>query len=132
LGTSPMKSSDYIIGYIVSLIPIIIIQDVLFFIVAILLGLNFSINIIFTILISIVVSIFFIALGILIGSLVSERGTGGLGSIIVQLVCFTSGMYFPKDKVGDFFAILCEILPFESCLNIVKGVLNNNYDLISI
>lgn len=30
LGTSPMKSSDYILGYILSLIPIIIIQDSLF------------------------------------------------------------------------------------------------------
>lgn len=131
LGTSPMKSSDYILGYIVSLIPIIIIQDILFFIVACLLGLSFSINIIFTILISIVVSILFIALGILIGSLVSERGTGGIGSIVVQLVCFTSGMYFPKESVGVFFAKVCELLPFESCLNIIKGILNNNLYIIS-
>ena len=132
LGTSPMKSSDYILGYILSLIPIIVIQDLLFFLVAILLGLNFSISIIFTILVSIVVSVFFISLGILIGSLVSERGTGGLGSLVVQLVCFTSGMYFPKDKVGSFFGLLCEVLPFESCLNIIKGVLNNNLNIISI
>lgn len=131
LGTSPMKSSDYILGYIISLIPIIIIQDILFFVVACLLGLNFSINIIFTILISMIVSILFIALGILIGSLVSERGTGGIGSIVVQLVCFTSGMYFPKESVGKVFAKICEILPFESCLNIIKGILNNNLDIIS-
>ena len=131
LGTSPMKSSDYILGYIVSLIPIIIIQDILFFVVACLLGLSFSINIIFTILISMIVSILFIALGILIGSLVSERGTGGIGSIVVQLVCFTSGMYFPKESVGSFFSKVCEILPFESCLNIIKGVLNNNLEIIT-
>ena len=96
-----------------------------------LLGLKFSISIIYTILISMVVSIFFISLGILIGSLVSEKGTGGIGSIIVQLVCFTSGMYFPKEMVGKGFAVICEILPFESCLNIVRCVLNNNMDMIS-
>ena len=132
LGASPMKSSDYILGYIISLIPIIILQDILFFILAIILGLSFSINIVYTIIISLIVSIFFIALGILIGSLVSERGTGGLGSVIVQLVCFTSGMYFSKELVGKGFAFICEILPFESSLNIIKGVLNNNYSLISI
>ena len=44
LGTSPMKSSDYILGYILSLIPIIIIQNILFFITACLLGLSISIN----------------------------------------------------------------------------------------
>ena len=132
LGTSPMKSSDFILGYIISLIPIIIVQDVLFFVVACLLGLTLSVNIIFTILISILISILFIALGILIGSLVSERGTGGLGSIIVQLVCFTSGMYFPKESIGKVFGVICEILPFESSLNIIKGVLNNQLNIISL
>ena len=132
LGTSPMKSSDYILGYILSIIPIIIIQDVLFFLVALLLGLNFAISIIYTIFISIIVSILFITLGILIGSSVSERGTGGLGSLVVQLVCFTSGMYFPKDQVGNVFAIICRILPFESCLNIIRGVLNSNISIISL
>lgn len=132
LGTSPMKSSDYILGYILSLIPIIIIQDILFFIVAILLGLNVSIKIIFAILVSIIVSILFITFGILIGSLVSEKASGGVGSIIIQLVCFTSGMYFPKDLIGDGFAKVCEILPFESALNIIKGILNNNSDIISV
>ena len=131
LGTSPMKSSDYILGYMLSLIPIIIMQDILFFIVACLLGLNVSINIIFTILISIVVSILFIAFGILVGSLVSEKASGGIGSIIVQLVCFTSGMYFSMDLIGKGFAKVCELLPFESALIIIKGVLNNNYDIIS-
>ena len=132
LGTSPMKPKEFILGYILSLIPIVLIQNVLFFIVAILLGLQISYSIILTLLISMLVSIFFITLGILIGSLVSEKASGGVGSVIVQLVCFTSGMYFSKDLIGSGFALVCEILPFESMLNIVKGVLNNNYSLISL
>ena len=84
LGISPMKPNEFILGYIISLIPIIIIQNILFFIVAILLGLEFSLNIILAIIVSLVISILFISLGILIGSLVSEKATGGLGSIIVQ------------------------------------------------
>jgi ABC-2 type transport system permease protein len=131
LGTSPMKSSDYILGYVVSLLPIIIIQDILFFLTAIMLGFSFSINIIYTILISLIVSIMFISLGILIGSLVSEKATGGIGSMVVQLVCFTSGMYFSKDLIGNVFAKVCEVLPFESCLNIIKGILNDNLSIIS-
>ena len=132
LGTSPMKSSEFILGYMISIIPIILIQDILFFLVAIFLGLELSINMILAILVSIVVSILFISLGILIGSLVNEKATGGLGSIIVQLVCFTSGMYFSKDLVGKVFSVICEILPFESALNIIKGVLNSNLSIISI
>ena len=127
LGTSPMKSSDYILGYILSLIPIVLIQNVLFFLTAIIMGLEFTISIIPTILVSIIISIFFISLGILIGSLVSEKGTGGLGSIVVQLVCFTSGMYFPKDSIGGIFEFICKILPFEGCLNIIQGTLHNDF-----
>ncbi len=132
LGTSPMKSRDYILGYIISLIPIILIQDVLFFIVAILLGLKITLSIFLTIIASMIVSVLFISFGILIGSLVSEKGAGGVGSVIVQLVCFTSGMYFSKDLIGKGFAFVCEILPFESTLNIVKAVLNNNFEIITL
>ena len=132
LGVSPMKYSEFILGYILSILPIVIIQSILFFIVAIILGLEFSIYIIYAILISIIVSILFISLGILIGSLVSEKATGGLGSIVVQLVCFTSGMYFSKDLVGKGFSVFCELLPFESSLNIIKAFLNNNLSLISL
>ncbi len=132
LGTSPMKSSDFILGYILSLLPIVLIQNILFFLVAIMMGLEFSINILLTILVSMVISILFISLGILIGSLVSEKGTGGLGSIIVQLVCFTSGMYFPKEVMGDIFIVICKILPFEACLNIIQGTLHNDYSNLSL
>ena len=132
LGTSPMKSSDYILGYILSLLPIVLIQNVLFFLAAIIMGLEFSISIIPTILVSMVISIFFISLGVLIGSLVSEKGTGGLGSIVVQLVCFTSGMYFPKDSIGGIFELICNILPFEACLDIIQGTLHKNFSNLTL
>lgn len=75
LGTSPMKPVEYILCYIISIIPIIIIQNVLFFILAIILGLSFSINIILAILVSIIVAILFIAIGILIGSTFTEKAS---------------------------------------------------------
>ena len=131
LGISPMKPIEYILGYVISIIPIIIMQNVLFFILAIILGLSFSINIIWAILISIIISILFIAIGIIIGSLVSEKASSGISSIIVQLVCFTSGMYFPRELLGDVFSKICEFLPFESCVIIIKGIMNNNLEIIS-
>lgn len=125
LGVSPMKSSDYILGYMLSLVPLIIIQNILFFTLAIILGLEFSINIIFTVLVSIVVGIFYIAVGVLIGSCFNEKSAPPLSSVVIQLICFTSGMYFPKEAMGKVFIIICKVLPFESSLNIVKGIMNN-------
>lgn len=132
LGVSPMKPIEYILGYMLSIIPLILIQNVLFFILAIALGLSFSINIIWAILISIVVAILFIAIGIILGSLFSEKASSGISSIVVQLVCFTSGMYFPGELLGDVFSRICEYLPFESCVTIIKGVMNANLESITI
>lgn len=130
LGASPMKPADYIFGYILALLPIVILQNILFFIAASLMGLTPSPNMIYVILISLIIAIFFITLGILIGSLVSEKATGGVGSIVVQLVCFTSGIYFPNEMVGAFFVTICKILPFESFLTITKSILNGTPELI--
>ena len=132
LGISPMKPIEYILGYMLSIIPLILIQNVLFFILAIALGLSFSINIIWAILISIVVAILFIAIGIILGSLFSEKASSGISSIVIQLVCFTSGMYFPRELLGDVFSRICEYLPFESCVTIIKGVMNANLESITI
>lgn len=131
LGISPMKSIEYILGYMLSIIPIIIIQNILFFILAIILGLSFSVNIIWAILISIIIAILFIAIGIIIGSIFTEKSSSGISSIIVQLVCFTSGMYFPKELLGESFSKVCEYLPFESCVTIIKGIMNNNLEIIT-
>lgn len=131
LAISPMKSVEYILGYILALIPIIIIQNILFYILAIIMGLSFSLNIILAILVSIIIAILFIAIGILIGSIFTEKASSGISSIIVQLVCFTSGMYFPKELLGDVFGKICEFLPFESGVTIIKGIMNNNLELIS-
>ena len=131
LGISPMKPIEYILGYTLSLIPIILIQNILFYVLACILGLNFSINIILGALVSIVISVIFIAIGIFIGSIFSEKASSGISSIIVQLVCFTSGMYFPKELLGNTFAKVCEYLPFESAVTIIKGIMNNNLELIS-
>lgn len=130
LGVSPMKSIDYILGYSISVLPIVLIQNILFFITAILLGLNFSINIIYTILVTIPISILFISLGILIGTITNEKSSSGVSSIVVQLVAFTSGMYFSTDMVGNTFSTICKILPFQSTLNITKSILNNSYNNI--
>ena len=132
LGISPMKPIEYILGYMLSIIPLILIQNVLFFILAIVLGLSFSINIIWAILISIVIAILFITIGIILGSLFSEKASSGISSIVIQFVCFTSGMYFPRELLGDVFSKICEYLPFESCVTIIKGIMNANLESITI
>ena len=130
LGISPMKSVDYILGYMLSIIPMILIQNVLFFALALILKLPFTPYILLAILISVFISIIFISLGLIIGSLVSEKASSGISSIVIQLVAFTSGMYFPLELLGNGFATVCKVLPFESCVTILKAFVNANFTLI--
>ena len=126
LCASPMKTIDYILGYTLSVFPVVILQSVLFFVMAVFLGLKFSLNIIFAIIVSVPVSTLFILLGILIGCITSEKSSSGISSIVVQLVAFTSGMYFSSDMIGRGFDIVCNMLPFKSCVNIIKGILTSS------
>ena len=130
LGISPMKSVDYILGYMLSILPMILIQNILFFALALILKLPFTPYIWLAILISVFISIIFISLGLIIGSLVSEKASSGISSIVIQLVAFTSGMYFPLELLGNGFATVCKVLPFESCVTILKAFVNANFTLI--
>lgn len=134
LSASPMRSYEYILGYFLSSLPLVVIQLVLFILLAVILGLSFSINLVYALLLGIVISLLFIAFGILLGTLVNDKSAPGISSIIVQLVAFTSGMWFPADMVGKGFNIICNILPFKSCVDILKGTINSVYDnfLLSI
>ncbi len=126
LCASPMKTRDYIIGYLLSVLPVILFQIILFFIVAIILGLSFSFGVVLSVIVSIPISFLFILLGILLGCITTEKSASGVSSIVVQLVAFTSGMYFSSEMMGEGFALLCKLLPFSHCLNVVKGALNHS------
>ena len=107
-------------------------QTILFFVLAIIMGLEFSFGIIFAVFVSIMVAIPFICIGIIIGSMFSEKSSSGISSILVQVVCFTSGMFFPVEMLGEIFKVVCQYLPFESCVTILRGVMNNNFDMIEL
>jgi ABC-2 type transport system permease protein len=128
LCASPMKIKDYIFGYTLSVLPIVLLQNVLFFVMAIALGLEFNSGIPFAIIIALPISVLFILLGIFIGCITTEKSASGVSSIVVQLVAFTSGMYFPSDMIGKGFDLVCKVLPFSNCMSVIKGVLNKSYD----
>lgn len=40
-------------------------------------------------------------------------------------------MYFPKELLGNAFGKVCEYLPFEASVTIIKGIMNNDLKIIS-
>lgn len=132
LFTSPLKSSNFIIGYILPLIIISIIQNIILFLIAILFGLEISINIVFCIIATIPIAIMFSAIGILFGSIFNDKQASGVTSVIIQVVAFTSGMWFDLNMIGGAFKTISYILPFSHCVDILKKILQSNFDNILV
>ena len=122
LYVSKARSYEFIIGYILSVIPIVLVQSILFFIIGGIFDTSlFCVGMIISILISVITSFFFISLGILFGSICSERSIGGVASIVINAQSLLSGMWFPVDGMSNGFITAMKVLPFKNAIMIVQN-----------
>ncbi len=127
LYTTPLKSSDFILGYMTPLIPIAIAQSTVCYLIAIALGLPISINIIYAILMIIPIAIFYIALGLLCGSIFNVKQVGGIcGALLTNLSAWLSGVWFDLELVGGVFGKIANILPFVHAVELERAMINGN------
>ena len=132
LYVSPARSYEFIFGYSFSLIPIAVLQSVLFLIVGGLLDATFwSVTLLFGILLGIVTSLLFIGLGILLGSLCKERSVGGVASGIIMGQSLLSGMWFPTEGIGKGMMTLMEVLPFRNATLLLQNAIGGYGDLFT-
>lgn len=113
LYTTPLTSIDFILGYMLPMLPIAIAQTLICYLFAFLLGLTISINILYAIIGSIPMAIFHIALGLLCGSFLSVEQVGGIcGAMLTNLSAWLSGVWFDLSLVGGLFEKIANWLPF--------------------
>lgn len=127
---SPLKAHNYILGYTIPIVIIGIIQSIVLYLVGLAVGLTISVNILISIPFLIIVSLLFVSLGLLFGSILKDQQVGPIGSILVQVVAFLSGMWFSLDMVGGAFKLIGYILPFSHSVDLIKYVLAGDFDLI--
>ncbi len=133
LYTTPLKSSDFIIGYILPLIPISIMQGIICYIVAIPFGLKPSIGIIWALLGNILVSLFFISFGVFCGSFLTSKQVGGVcGALLTNLSAWLSGIWFDISLVGGALKKVADVLPFIHAVEMEKALFSGNYEGIGI
>lgn len=128
LYTTPLKSSDFIMGYMLPMLPIALAQGLICYIVAILLGLPVTINILLATLLLLPAAIFYISLGLLCGSIFNVKQVGGIcGALLTNLSAWLSGVWFDLDLVGGAFAKVANILPFMHAVELERAVILGNY-----
>ena len=128
LYTTPLTGFDFIIGYMLPILPIALGQTVVCYLFAIPLGLTFSVNIIYSIIGIIPMAIFNIALGLLCGSILGVKQVGGIcGALLTNLSAWLSGVWFDLNLVGGFFEKIANALPFVHAVEMEKALFNGNF-----
>lgn len=128
LYTTPLKSADYILGYMLPLVPISMAQSLVCYIVAIFLGLPITVNILYAVLMTVPVAILYIALGLLFGSIFNVKQVGGIcGGLLTNLSAWLSGAWFDIELVGGAFQKIANVLPFIHAVELEKTILNGNF-----
>ncbi len=128
LYTTPLTGFDFIIGYMLPILPIALGQTVVCYLFAIPLGLTFSVNIIYSIIGIIPMAIFNIALGLLCGSILGVKQVGGIcGALLTNLSAWLSGVWFDLNLVGGFFEKIANALPFIHAVEMEKALFNGNF-----
>lgn len=127
LFTSPMKPSDFILGYTLPLLPMAIAQVGFCFGAACLLGLPLQMNILLAVAALIPAALLFIAIGLLCGTLFNDKQVGGIcGALLTNLSAWLSGTWFDLDLVGGAFKQAAEALPFMHAVEAGRAALAGN------
>lgn len=128
LYTTPLTGMDYILGYMLPMLPIAIGQTAVCYLFAVFLGLTVNINILYAVLGIIPMAVFNIALGLLCGSIFGVKQVGGIcGALLTNLSAWLSGVWFDLKLVGGFFEKMANVLPFVHAAELEKALFRGDY-----
>lgn len=117
LYSTPMRSADFIIGYLLPSSLLAVIQIIITFaaslIVSFITGVKLNIaGLLMGVLALIPTVILMISIGLLFGTIFSEKASPGLCSIVISFASFLGGVWFDVDNVTGGIKTVCNILPF--------------------
>lgn len=128
LYTTPLTATDFIFGYVLPILPIGLMQSVICYLMAMILGLSITITILYAIFFILPVALLFIAVGLLCGSVFNTKQVGGIcGALFTNLAAWLSGIWFDLNLVGGVFKKIAFALPFVHAVELERAVLDGNW-----
>ncbi len=129
LYSTPLTGVDFILGYMIPILPIALGQTMICYLFAIPLGLTVSVNILYAIIGIIPMAVFNIALGLLCGSVFGVKQVGGIcGAMLTNLSAWLSGVWFDLELVGGVFEKVANALPFLHAAQLSKALFQGNFE----
>lgn len=130
LYTTPLTGFDFIIGYMLPILPIAVTQAAVCYLFAIPLGLTVSVNVVYAVIGIIPMAVFNVALGLLCGSVFGVKQVGGIcGALLTNLSAWLSGVWFDLNLVGGIFKKIACALPFFHASEAEKSLFGGDFEL---
>ncbi len=127
LYTTPMRAADFILGYLLPLLPIAVAQSAVCYLVAVALGLPVTMHLLYALPALLPTAVFYVALGLLCGSLFNVKQVGGIcGALLTNLSAWLSGVWFDLELVGGAFRKIAYALPFVHAVELERAALAGN------
>ena len=133
LYTTPLGGIDFILGYLLPVLPIAVGQTALCYLFAVPLGLTVSENIVYAVLGSLPMAVFNIALGLLCGSVFNVKQVSGIcGALLTNLSAWLSGVWFDLELVGGVFEKIAHCLPFYHGAQVEKALFAGDFGAAAV
>ncbi len=137
LYTSPMRTSDFVLGYAIPGTIIGLGQLVVCYLTAILTGLVSGstdwispVGVPLAILTALPMMLGYVFVGILFGCLFSDKAAPGLCSVIISAGGFLSGAWMPLETLSRGFQTVCRCLPFYPAVIMGRRALSESTPIV--
>lgn len=128
LYTTPLMPMDFILGYMLPMLPMAVAQCCICYLAAVALGLSVTVRLFYAIVLMVPVALLFVALGLLCGSVFTDKQAGGIcGALLTNLTAWMSGTWFDLKLMGTALQKVAYALPFVHAVDMERAVLAGNY-----
>ncbi len=126
--TTPTRAGDFILGYVLPLLPMAQAMGAISYLVAVVLGLQPTWRLIPALLCLLPVAALYIGIGLLCGSAMSEKSATAIcGALLTNLSAWLSGTWFSLELVGEGFRAFASVLPFAHAVDLGRAALQGNW-----
>ncbi|MBA4537139.1 ABC transporter permease [Bacillus aquiflavi] len=132
LFASPLKVNDYVVGYTIPMIPLVILQTIICYLVALALGMSVElIDFLMSMVVLLPIAIMSIFFGLFLGALFTDKQISGIGTIYITLGSFLSGAWVDLSLLGNKFGEIGNYLPFVHAVELSRDILIGDYSTFS-
>jgi ABC-2 type transport system permease protein len=123
---APLKSTDFILAYMLPFLPIAILQTTVCFAIGIILGITPNLSIALALVVLLTIAVACIGIGMILGSFLTENQVAGAGSLVIISISLFGGAWMDLKMLGGIFEAVGYALPFAHAIDAARAILKGS------